>query len=87
MLAVETAPQSALIAQVVTRPEQANRGLARRLLRDSLAALAAHGYRRCFLEVTLTNANAVHLYHSLGFETVGPRIVYGIRLLAREHNP
>ena len=82
VLAIENARQSALIAQVVTRREQANRGLARRLLGYSLAALAAHGYRRCFLEVTLTNLNAMHLYHSLGFVSVGPRIVYAVRLLA-----
>ncbi|MCA1555012.1 MAG: GNAT family N-acetyltransferase, partial [Chloroflexi bacterium] len=61
------------------RWSQTNRGHARRLLTTSLAALARQGYERCFLEVTVTNANAIYLYRTLGFTEVGPPIVYGIR--------
>ncbi len=79
VLVIENAPQSALIAQVVTRHAQTNRGHARRLLARSLAALGARDYRQCFLEVTTSNANALHLYRKLDFTEIGPQIVYGIK--------
>lgn len=78
-LVIENAPRGAILAQVVTRRSQANRGYARRLITHSLTALAALDYERCFLEVTLSNANAVHLYRTLGFTEIGPAIVYGLK--------
>lgn len=76
-LVVECAPLCGLLGQVATHPAHTNRGHARRLIARSLAALARLGYRTCFLEVTQSNDNAVHLYRSLGFQPVGPQIVYG----------
>ncbi len=80
-LLIENAPHCAILAQVVTRRTQTNRGYARRLVNLSLNALAGQNYERCFLEVTLGNANAIHLYHSLGFVEIGPQIVYGAKTL------
>jgi GNAT superfamily N-acetyltransferase len=80
-LVVESAPKHALLGQVVTRRELANRGLARSLINLSLDALAVLGYDDCFLEVTLGNENAVHLYQRMGFVNLGPQIVYGLKSL------
>ena len=80
-LVIESARYCAVLGQVVTRHTHTNRGYARRLISYSLAALAQFDYEHCFLEVTLSNANAIHLYHALGFEPVGPQIVYGIKSL------
>lgn len=77
-LVVESAPGCAVLGQVATLPELSNRGLARRLIGYSLAALAGAEYHTCFLEVTLSNDNAVHLYRSLGFQPAGPQVVYGL---------
>ncbi len=81
VLAIENAPGCATIAQVMTRRGETNRGHARRLMTFCLAALVAKGYGRCFLEVTLANANAIHLYRSLGFGEIGPHIIFALRLL------
>jgi len=80
-LVVDCAPGCAILGQVATRPEHANRGQARRLIGYALAALAAHDYHTCFLEATLSNDNAIHLYRSMGFEPVGPEIYYGYKWL------
>lgn len=80
-LVVECAPQHALLGQVVTRREQTNRGLARSLINLSLDALTVLGYEDCFLEVTLGNENAVHLYREMGFVDQGPQIVYALKSL------
>jgi len=80
-LVVECAPQHALLGQVVTRRELTNRGLARSLINLSLDALTVLGYEDCFLEVTLGNENAVHLYQTMGFVDLGPQIVYGLKSL------
>ncbi|MBI1802324.1 MAG: GNAT family N-acetyltransferase [Chloroflexi bacterium] len=76
-LFIDYAPGYALLAHVATRRSLMNRGLARRLITCSLGALAEMSYRACFLEVTLSNANALHLYRSVGFKEIGPQIVYG----------
>ncbi|MBI5879626.1 MAG: GNAT family N-acetyltransferase [Chloroflexi bacterium] len=83
-LVVDCAPGCGVLGQVATRPEQANRGQARRLIGYALAALAGAGYHTCFLEVTLSNANAIHLYRSLGFEIVGPEIFFGYKWLQKQ---
>jgi GNAT superfamily N-acetyltransferase len=80
-LVVESAPKHALLGQVVTRRELTNRGLARSLINLSLDALTVLGYEDCFLEVTLGNENAVHLYQRMGFVNLGPQIVYGFKSL------
>jgi ribosomal protein S18 acetylase RimI-like enzyme len=80
-LVIENAPHSAVLAQVITRKPQTNRGYARRLILHSLSALSALHYQQCFLEATLSNRNAIHLYRSLGFTEIGPQIIYGIKTL------
>lgn len=73
-------PGEVEVLNVATRPEARRRGLARRLLRWVLAALAAAdasgGRMRAFLEVRVGNAPALGLYRALGFERVGVRKGY-----------
>src|SRR6185436_15149252 len=52
-LVIESAPQHAVLGQVITRRAMTNRGLARCLVGLSLDALRVLGYADCFLEVTL----------------------------------
>ena len=75
-LVVESAPGCAVLGQVVTHPLYANRGLARRLIASALAPLAGMGFTHWYLEVTLANLHAVHLYRSLGFTPLGPQNIY-----------
>ena len=56
-----------LIAEVMVAPSHRRRGLARRLLRHSLAALRSMGAGEPRLVVTLGNDRAVALYESFGF--------------------
>jgi ribosomal-protein-alanine N-acetyltransferase len=53
-----------------------SRGLGRRLLDYLLDRGAAAGMSEAFLEVRPSNAAAIHLYLSLGFEQVGTRRGY-----------
>jgi ribosomal-protein-alanine N-acetyltransferase len=53
-----------------------SRGLGRRLLEYLLERSAAAGMSEAFLEVRPSNAAAIHLYLSLGFEQVGTRRGY-----------
>ncbi len=56
----------------VTSPEATGRGVARRMCTHSLAQAQHRGFRAMqFNLVVSTNSAAVHLWHSLGFETVG----------------
>lgn len=59
-----------LITEVVVDPDQRRRGLARALLRATLAALRASDGRSPRLVVTTSNARARRLYERLGFEPV-----------------
>lgn len=57
----------AWIREVCVRPEYQNRGIARKLITESLAHGKRHGAKRAFLAADEQNANAIHLYTSLGF--------------------
>lgn len=54
-------------------------GLGKRLLSESLAAARERGSREVFLEVRESNAAAISLYSSAGFEAVGRRVRYYAR--------
>jgi [ribosomal protein S18]-alanine N-acetyltransferase len=62
------------ITTIAVRPEYRRRGHARALIGASLAAYPNAAY--VHLEVRPTNAAAVALYESLGFETTGRRPRY-----------
>lgn len=73
-------PGEVEVLNIATRPEARRRGLARRLLRRALEAVAPEvasddGYR-AFLEVRVANVPALGLYQSLGFERIGVRKSY-----------
>lgn len=59
-----------LVVFLMTRPEAKRQGLARRVLKRSMEALAADGYARLTLVVTDGNDPAQRLYASLGFSVI-----------------
>ncbi|MEV5708536.1 GNAT family N-acetyltransferase [Actinoallomurus sp. NPDC052274] len=59
-----------LLAFVFTASSHTGRGLARRLIRATMGALAEHGYDRLSLAVTEGNTRARALYESMGFVQV-----------------
>jgi GNAT superfamily N-acetyltransferase len=59
-----------LLAFVFTAKSHTGRGLARRLIRATMGALAERGYRRLSLAVTEDNTRARALYESMGFVEV-----------------
>lgn len=62
--------EAPLVAFVMVAPEHKGRGLGERVLRRSMAALAAQGERELALFVTDGNAPAQRLYGHLGFLVV-----------------
>jgi ribosomal-protein-alanine N-acetyltransferase len=67
----EATMMNLVVAEAVRR-----RGIARKLLRHSLAALAARGVARVLLEVRASNLAAIGLYRALGFHEDGLRRSY-----------
>lgn len=59
-----------LLAFLFTAPSHTGRGLARRLIRATMWALAERGYHRLSLAVTESNTRARALYESMGFVEV-----------------
>lgn len=59
-----------------TRPDRRGQGIGRALLRAGIAKLQAQAATRLFLEVAVTNKEAIYLYASLGFSSVGRRRDY-----------
>jgi ribosomal-protein-alanine N-acetyltransferase len=70
--------ESELANLAVTRLMQ-HQGLGRRLLYEALATARERGCREMFLEVRASNAAAISLYSSAGFEAVGRRVRYYAR--------
>lgn len=60
------------------------RGVGRRLLTHLLQAAAHQGARHALLETRPSNASALRLYRSLGFEQVGTRRGYYQAMVGRE---
>lgn len=59
-----------------TRPDRRGQGIGRALLQAGIAGLQAQGATRLFLEVAVTNNEAIYLYASMGFTSVGRRRDY-----------
>ncbi|MGZ3733280.1 MAG: GNAT family N-acetyltransferase [Parachlamydiaceae bacterium] len=59
-----------LLTFTMTRASHKGKGLAKKLLKSGLAALAKEGYKDCCLVVTDGNEPAVSIYKSLGFEVI-----------------
>ena len=51
----------------VPHPDFKNQGMAAFLLKNSINALLAHGYKELYLVVTQGNLEAQHLYEKIGF--------------------
>jgi len=64
------------ILNIAVHPDHLRRGLARRLVKESLERLSEKGVATVFLEVRESNAAARALYGELGFEHVGRRKAY-----------
>lgn len=62
----------------VTRLLQ-RQGLGARLLDEAVEGARARGARELFLEVRASNAAAIHLYSTAGFQAVGRRVRYYAR--------
>ncbi len=69
-------PPEAEIYRVATLPACRRRGLGQALLAAFLGRAHARGCRSFFLEVRASNAPAVSLYASVGFEKCGVRRAY-----------
>lgn len=67
---------TAEILNLAVEPASRRRGLARRLLQDIVAALAARGVGEVYLEVRESNAPARRLYEARGFRLAGMRRAY-----------
>ena len=61
---------------VAVHPAYRNRGIARKLIMDLIAALKGNAVHCLTLEVRASNEAAIHLYDSLGFLQVGRRPNY-----------
>jgi ribosomal-protein-alanine N-acetyltransferase len=70
--------ESELANLAVARLAQ-HKGLGRRLLGEALSEARGRGCREMFLEVRASNAAAISLYSSSGFEAVGRRVRYYAR--------
>jgi len=64
------------ILNCCVRPSWQGRGLGRHLVRRLLATAPEYGVETLYLEVRPSNAGALNLYGSLGFETIGLRRQY-----------
>ncbi len=64
------------LLRIAVTPDARRRGIARALLAEALAELAARGAAACHLEVREDNLPAIALYESAGFARVGRRASY-----------
>ena len=69
-LASLVAPECGHITQICVSPAVRGTGIGYALLRQSLSTLREMGCRSASLTVTASNAEAVGLYESVGFETI-----------------
>jgi ribosomal-protein-alanine N-acetyltransferase len=70
------APGEAQLLNLSVVPDQRRAGLGRTLLRRFLSTARERGAEQCFLEVRTSNAAALALYASEGFQPVGRRDDY-----------
>ena len=64
------------VLDIAVDPRCRRAGNARKLIEATLAAAAAAGAGRCFLDVRESNASAQAFYHATGFAVVGRRRSY-----------
>lgn len=64
------------ILNVAVHPDYRGRGFARELITVAMLNLREMGGDDIFLEVRVSNAVAIHLYESLGFQEIGMRKGY-----------
>jgi len=64
------------VLNICIDPEQQGRGHGRHLLRAMMHVARGRGAERVFLEVRPSNAGAIALYHSEGFNEIGRRPRY-----------
>lgn len=73
---LSVAADEAHVLNLCTSPDVQGRGHGRRLLRALLQLARGRGAHRVFLEVRPSNANAIALYHTEGFNEIGRRPRY-----------
>ena len=73
---LSVAADEAHVLNLCTAPEAQGRGHGRRLLRALLQLARGRGAHRVFLEVRPSNASAIALYHTEGFNEIGRRPRY-----------
>lgn len=73
---ISAAAREAHLLNLCVSPEMRSRGLGRILLRNAVRSAATLGADRLFLEVRPSNAHALALYRSMGFEAIGRRRNY-----------
>ena len=76
LLIARSAADEAELLTIGVAPACRHLGLGRALLAHAVAALAAVGTKRFFLEVDETNDAAIALYHAIGAKPVGRREGY-----------
>ena len=64
-------PGRYLIANVAVHPNYRRRGIARVLMQEGLEHIGRHRGQEILLQVESSNEAAIHLYYSLGFNTLG----------------
>ncbi len=69
-------PEEVQILNVAVYPDHRRKGIARRLLSETLSIAAEKGVLRAVLEVRESNGSAQSLYQSFGFKIVGRRKGY-----------
>lgn len=78
------AADEAHVLNVCVDPQRQSRGFGRRLLRELVQVAREHRAARVFLEVRPSNAAAIALYHSEGFNEIGRRPRYYPAVIGRE---
>ena len=76
MLVLWLIVDEAHIATIATHPDFRNRGVAERLLVETLNSAREEGARRAFLEVRAGNVAAQAMYRKYGFDVAGVRPHY-----------
>ena len=69
-------PDESDITKISVRQDLHRKGIGKALLRALQEKMPEHGVRKIFLEVRESNAAAIRLYESCGFEKVGVRKKY-----------
>ena len=69
-------PDESDITKISVRQDRRRKGIGRALLKALQEKMPEHGVRKIFLEVRESNAAAILLYESCGFEKVGIRKKY-----------